>query len=153
MTISFHHHLRNGDYVVNMVVDACAEMGLKDLTLAPSALFPIHAPIVDHIKSGVVRNIQGSLNGPIGKFVSYGGMPTTAILRSHGGRVRAIEDGDLPIDVAFIAAPCADSFGNANGYWGPSACGPLGYASADADYADKVVLVTDNLVEYPATPL
>ncbi len=26
MTISFHHHLRNGDYVLNMVLEAIAEL-------------------------------------------------------------------------------------------------------------------------------
>jgi len=153
MTISFHHHLRDGDYTVNMVVDAIAEMGIKGLTLAPTALFPIHKPLIEHIKSGVIRNIQGSMNGPIGELVSRGGMETVAILRSHGGRVRAIEDGDLHIDVAFIAAPCADEYGNANGLYGPSACGPLSYAVADAQYADKVVVLTDNLVPYPCYPI
>ncbi|RKZ25853.1 citrate lyase subunit alpha [bacterium] len=153
MTISFHHHLRNGDYVVNMVLDACDRLGIKDLTLAPTALFPVHKPVIDYIKKGVVKNIQGSMNGPVGEFVSYGGLPTTAILRTHGGRVRAIEDGDLHIDVAFIAAPCADDYGNANGVYGPSACGPLAYGYVDAMFADKVVIVTDNLVEYPCLPI
>ncbi len=152
MTISFHHHLRDGDFVVNMVLEACAEMGLRDLTLAPTALFPCHIPIIDHIKNGVVRNIQGSMNGPIGAFVSKGGMETVGVLRSHGGRVRAIEDGDLHIDVAFCAAPCADDFGNANGLFGPSACGPLGYGQIDSQYADKFVVITDNLVRFPCIP-
>jgi len=153
MTISFHHHLRNGDFVVNMVLEACEKLGIKDLTLAPTALFPVHKPVIDFIKRGVVKNIQGSMNGPVGEFVSYGGLPTTAILRTHGGRVRAIEDGDLHIDVAFIAAPCADDYGNANGVYGPSACGPLAYSYVDAMYADKVVVITDNLVEYPCLPI
>jgi len=153
MTISFHHHLRNGDYVVNMVLNVCDKLGIKDLNIAPSALFPIHKPVIDYIRNGVVRNIHGSMNGPVGKFVSYGGLPGTAVLRTHGGRVRAIEDGDLEIDVAFIAAPCADDFGNANGVYGPSACGPLAYSYVDAMYADKVVIVTDNLVEYPCLPI
>ena len=153
MTISFHHHLRNGDYVVNMVLEACDRLGIRDLTLAPTALFPIHKPVIDFIKKGVVRNIQGSMNGPVGEYISYGGLPTTAILRTHGGRVRAIEDGDLHIDVAFIGAPCADDYGNANGVYGPSACGPLAYSYADAMYADKVVVITDNLVEYPCLPI
>jgi len=153
MTISFHHHLRNGDYVVNMVVDAIAEMGIKDITLAPTALFPCHEPLIEHIKNGVIRNIQGSMNGPIGRFVSHGNLPTCAILRTHGGRVRAIEDGDLHIDVAFIAAPCADDYGNANGVYGPSVCGPLAYGAIDAQYADKVVVVTDNLIRYPCLPI
>ena len=38
MTISFHHHFRNGDHIINMVVDKLAEMGYKNLTLAASSL-------------------------------------------------------------------------------------------------------------------
>ena len=41
MTISFHHHLRDGDLVVSMVLDALARRGLRGLTLAPTALFPL----------------------------------------------------------------------------------------------------------------
>lgn len=33
MTISFHHHMRNGDYVLNMVLEEAASMGIKDLTV------------------------------------------------------------------------------------------------------------------------
>ena len=153
MTISFHHHLRNGDGVVNMVLDTIAEMGIRGLTLAPSALFPVHAPVIEHIKNGVIRNIQGSMNGPVGEFVSYGGLPTTAILRSHGGRVRAIEDGTLHIDVAFIAASSADDHGNLNGVYGKSQFGPLAYAMADAMYADKSIAITDTLLPYPNLPI
>ena len=38
MTISFHHHFRNGDYIVNIVMDKLAEMGFRDLVLAASSL-------------------------------------------------------------------------------------------------------------------
>ena len=152
MTVSFHHHLRNGDYIINMVIDKLAQRGLKDVVLAPSALFPVHEPIVDHIKKGVVSHVLGSMNGPIGRLCTVGGMKQTAILRSHGGRYRAIQDGDLHIDAAFIAAPTADPHGNANGVHGPSACGPLGFALADSLYADQVVVITDNLVPFPAWP-
>ena len=31
MRISFHHHLRNGDFVLNMVLDALADAGIRDL--------------------------------------------------------------------------------------------------------------------------
>lgn len=152
MTISFHHHLRNGDFLVNLVVDKLAQKGLKDLVLAPSALFPVHEPLVDHIKRGTVSHVLGSMNGPIGRLCSVGEMKKAAVLRSHGGRYRAIQDGDLHVDVAFIAAPTADVHGNANGVLGPSACGPLGFALADSLYADKVVVVTDNLVPFPTFP-
>ena len=46
MTISFHHHLRNGDYVLNMVLEEAAAMGLKDLTVNASSNFDNHAPIL-----------------------------------------------------------------------------------------------------------
>ncbi len=152
MTISFHHHLRDGDYLVNMIMDKLAERGLRDLVLAPSALFPVHEPLVNHIKNGTVSHVLGSMNGPLGKLCTVGDMKKTAILRSHGGRYRAIQDGDLHIDAAFIAAPTADVHGNANGVLGPSACGPLGFALADSLYANQVILVTDNLVPFPTYP-
>ncbi len=152
MVISFHHHLRNGDFLTNKVLEKLDTRGLKDLVLAPSALFPVHEPIVDLIKKGTISHILGSMNGPIGRLCSTGGMKKTAILRSHGGRYRAIQDGDLKIDAAFIAAPTADGHGNANGVHGPSACGPLGFALADSLYSDQVVVVTDNLVPFPAWP-
>ncbi len=152
MTISFHHHLRNGDYLVNLITEKLAARGLKDIVLAPSALFPVHEPLVGHIKNGTVSHVLGSMNGPVGRLCSVGGMKQTAVLRSHGGRYRAIQDGDLYIDAAFIAAPTADVHGNANGVHGPSACGPLGFALADSLYADQVALITDNLVRFPAWP-
>jgi len=152
MTVSFHHHLRDGDFLVNMVADRLAARGLKDLVFAPSALFPVHEHLLNYIEKGVISHIEGSMNGPIGRACSVGRMKKVCVLRSHGGRYRAIQDGDLHIDVAFIAAPAADAFGNGNGLSGPSACGPLGFAVADSLYADKVVVVTDNLVPFPCHP-
>lgn len=152
MTISFHHHLRNGDLIVNMALEILAGMGIKDLTLAPSALFPVHEDILRHVRSGVVRSIEGSVNGPVGRAASHGLFPSPVILRSHGGRVRAMQTGELKVDVAVIAAPAADRMGNLSGISGPSACGSLGYAFTDAQYADRVIAVTDNLVPYPAVP-
>jgi len=69
--------------------------------------------------------------------------------RTHGGRPSDICQGKTPIDVAFIAAPTSDPMGNCSGKYGKSACGSLGYAYADAMHAKKVVVITDNLVEYP----
>ncbi|NOY59712.1 MAG: citrate lyase subunit alpha [Calditrichaeota bacterium] len=152
MTISFHHHLRNGDFLINMVMEKLAQRGLKNLVLAPSALFPVHEKLVEYIADGVIANIEGSMNGPVGRACSQGKLKGAAVLRSHGGRYRAIQDGDLHIDVAFIAAPCADPHGNANGVNGKSACGPLGFALADSLWADKVVVVTDHLVPFPCHP-
>ncbi|HAV92430.1 TPA: citrate lyase subunit alpha, partial [candidate division WOR-3 bacterium] len=152
MTISFHHHLREGDAVVNMVIEEIAKMGIKNITIFPTALFAVHDKLIEFVKSGVISKIEGSLNGPIGKFVSYGNMKNTCVLRSHGGRVRAIESGDMKIDIAFIASPTADEFGNCSGLYGKSACGPLAYADIDSRYAEHVIVITDNLVKYPLVP-
>lgn len=154
MTISFHHHLRNGDYVLNKVMYEIAKRGIKDLTVAASSIFPIHAPLVDYMKDGTVTKIiTDYMSGPVADAVSRGYLKKCAVMMTHGGRPRAIESGELHIDAAFIAAPTADMYGNINGVNGKSACGSLGYAVADAEYADKVVAITDNLVPYPACPI
>lgn len=152
MVVSTHHHFRNGDLVANRIFDIAAEMGVKDLVWAPSASFPCHAAMIRHLESGVIRHIEGSMNGPLGDFCTSGRMAGTGILRSHGGRYQAIQDGELKIDVAVIAAPTADRFGNATGDRGPSACGLLGFALADSQYAEHVIVVTDHLVPFPCLP-
>ncbi|MBU2552806.1 MAG: citrate lyase subunit alpha, partial [Proteobacteria bacterium] len=114
--------------------------------------FPCHEPLIKHLESGVIDHIEGSMNGPIGRFCSEGKMQGTGVLRSHGGRFQAMQDGDLHVDLALIPAPCADATGNANGVQGPSACGPLGFALADSLYADKVIVLTDHLVPFPCLP-
>ncbi|HSO24569.1 MAG TPA: citrate lyase subunit alpha [Chondromyces sp.] len=152
MVVSSHHHLRNGDAVANAVFDAAAEIGVRDLMWFPSASFPVHANQIRHLESGVIHHIEGSMNGPLGDYCSTGRMRGLGVLRSHGGRWQAIQDGEVHIDVAVIAAPTADPFGNANGLAGPAACGLLGFALADSIYADKVIVVTDNLVPFPCLP-
>lgn len=152
MTISTHHHFRDGDKVANKVFEIAAEMGAKNLRWFPSASFPCHEPIIEHLESGVVHHIEGSMNGPLGEFCSRGRMRGQGVLRSHGGRYRSVQDGEVHIDIAVIAAPTADAFGNANGLFGKSACGLLGFALADSQYADKVIIVTDNLVPFPCVP-
>ena len=152
MTISNHHHLRNGDQVAVKALQSAASLGVKDLMWFPSASFPCHEPVIDLMKKKVVHHIEGSMNGPLGDYASHGKMRGLGVLRSHGGRWQAIQDGDVKIDIAVIAAPTADAFGNADGSHGPSACGSLGFALADSIYADKVIVVTDNLVPFPCYP-
>ena len=153
-TFSFHHHLRNGDYVANMVVAAAVEeLGVKDITVAATSLGSAHDVIADYIEQGIVTGVQTSgIRGRIGDVVSAGKLKTPAIIRSHGGRPRAIEAGELHIDIAVIAAPTSDCVGNCRGIGGKSNCGSLGYAMTDAKYADHVIVVTDDLVEFPNMP-
>jgi citrate lyase subunit alpha/citrate CoA-transferase len=157
MTISFHHHFRNGDFVLNMVMDTIERMGFRDLTLAASSLTTIHEPLIEHIRHGVVRRIETSgMRGGLAEQVSRGLMDIPVVFRSHGGRAAAIETGLLKIDVAFLGAPSCDAFGNANGYSRDNdtgvICGSMGYAKTDAQYADNVIILTDNIVPYPNVP-
>src|SRR4030043_277413 len=153
MTISTHHHLRDGDLVSNRIFEIASRMGVKDLVWFPSASFPCNDPVIKYLNDGTINRIEGSMNGPLGRYVSEGRMKGTAVLRSHGGRVQAIQDGEGRIDIAVLAAPSADRFGNAKGTGGTSSCGVLGYAKADSMYATKVIVVTDNLVDLPCFPM
>lgn len=153
MTISFHHHFRNGDYIVNMVINTVAKLGFKDIRVAASSLTTVHEPLIEHIRSGVISRIETSgIRGRLAEEISRGLMDIPVIIRSHGGRARAIEEGELTIDVAFLGVSSCDEYGNANGCSGKSICGSMGYAIVDANYAKNVVLITDNLVEYPNLP-
>ncbi len=157
MTISFHHHFRNGDYVVNMVLDTLARMGFRDLRVAASSLTDCHAPMIRHIQAGVVTRVETSgCRGELADAISHGLMDAPMVFRTHGGRAAAVANGLLHIDVAFLGAPSCDPYGNANGYsrdgGGKSACGSLGYAIPDAEHADKVIILTDHIVPYPNVP-
>lgn len=150
MTVSFHHHLRNGDFVLNMVMEEIAAQGIRDIRVNASSLFDIHMPLLDHIQNGVVTELGADyISAGLGRALSYGVLEKPIQFRTHGGRPSDISLGRTPIDVAFIAAPTADTMGNCSGKYGKSACGSLGYAFADAMYAKKVVVITDNLVPYP----
>ena len=154
MTVSFHHHLRNGDDVLNQVMKVIDAKGLKDIHVAASSLFPVHAPLVELMKKGTVTRITASyILGPVAEAISNGELQHPAVMQTHGGRARAIEAGEIPIDVAFVAVPACDPAGNSNGVEGPSACGTLGYAVADAHYASRVIAITDHMVPYPANPI
>ena len=153
MTISFHHAFRGGDLTLNLVMNAIAEMGFKNLTLASSSLSDCHAPLVEHIRNKVVSRIYTSgLRGPLAEEISRGLLAEPVQIHSHGGRVQLVESGELNIDVAFLGVPSCDPFGNANGYTGNACCGSLGYAKVDAQHARKVVLLTEALLPYPHHP-
>ena len=154
MTVSFHHAFRNGDYVTSLVMKVLIEdMGLKDLTVATTSLGSAQDKLADYIEQGKIIGIQSSgVRGRIGEVISAGKLKTPAVIRSHGGRPRAIETGELHIDISFIAASTADDYGNAKGTGGKHNCGAMGYAVADSHYADHVVVVTDTLVPFPNMP-
>jgi citrate lyase subunit alpha/citrate CoA-transferase len=132
-----------------MTLETVRELNVKNIRMAQTAMFNVHEPVIDFIKEGVVNRIEGSINGVVGDHVSKNPLPFPVVLRSHGGRWAAIKTNELPINIAVIAASSSDNQGNCTGVVGKSAFGPLVYSQIDAQMADKVIVVTDNIVEYP----
>ena len=153
MTVSFHHHFREGDLIVNMVMKEIHDMGFKNITLAATSLGKAHDPLVPMIEDGTITSIQASgVRGKIGEAISHGKLKGLAIMRSHGGRVRSLVTGETKVDIAFIGAPTSDDYGNLRGVGGKSNCGVLSYSHVDGDCAEYVVAITDTLVPYPNFP-
>ena len=154
MTFSFHTELRDGDYVASMVAKVLVEeMGLKDITVAATSLGSAQDVIADYIEEGKIIGVQTSgVRGRIGEVISAGKLASPAIIRSHGGRPRAVEAGEVHIDIAFLAAASSDCCGNASGVGGKNNFGSFGFGTHDSHYADHTVIITDTLVDFPNLP-
>ncbi len=154
MTFSFHTEFRDGDYVAAMVAKVLVEeMGLKDITVAATSLGNAQDVIADYIEQGKIIGVQTSgVRGRIGEVISAGKLASPAIIRSHGGRPRAVEAGEVHIDIAFLASSTSDCCGNAKGVGGKNNCGSMGFAIHDSHYADHTVIITDTLVGFPNLP-
>ena len=153
MTVSFHHHFRDGDLVVCMVMKEIQKMGLKNITISASSLGKAHDDLVPMIEDGTITNIESSgVRGKIGEAISHGKLKGLATMRSHGGRVRALVTGETHVDIAFIGAPTCDEYGNCRGIGGKTNCGVLSYSYVDGNQADHVVAITDCLVPFPNYP-
>ena len=62
MTISTHHHLRDGDLISNEVFRIASAMKIKDLVWFPSASFPCNEPVLKYLEDGTINRIEGSMN-------------------------------------------------------------------------------------------
>ena len=148
--ISFHHHYRNGERVIEPVLRAARARGVRGLTLAASSLFPCHGALIPYIEDGTVMNIVTDyMRGPLADAVQAGRLSGTAVLQSHGARARAISSGALEVDIAFVAAPLAHPGGDTTGRGGALACGPLGYPAVDTEFASATVVLADQISPDP----
>lgn len=139
-TLSFHHHYRNGDRVMNAVLLHAHKRGLRNLTIAPSSIFQCHDVLAPLIKAGTITNVVTNyMRGQFADEITAGLLSGQAILQSHGGRARAIASGQLKIDIAFIGAPLANEQGDLTGRTQTDGCGPLGYPAVDAFFARRSV--------------
>ena len=150
--LSFHHHYRNGDRLINAVMAEAALRGLQGLTIAPSSLFPVHAPLAAHIESGVIAHVVTDYaKGPAADAMMSGMLHGPAVLQSHGGRARALETGALKVDLAFVGASLARADGACTGRGGAVPCGPLGYGMVDAAYARHSVVCAHEITDEALT--
>ncbi|MEQ6204384.1 citrate lyase subunit alpha [Sulfitobacter sp. HNIBRBA2951] len=152
-TLSFHHHYRNGDRLICAVLEEAARRGLRGLTIAPSSLFGVHAPLAALMQSGVIADVVTDYaRGGAADAMMSGALRSLPVLQSHGGRARALTTGQLRVDVAFIGASLARVNGACTGRGGTLACGPLGYAQVDAGYAKRTVVCAHEITQ-AALPL
>lgn len=150
--ISFHHHLRNGDETLNKVLSYYINEQVKDINLYPSAIFPKYTKIVEAIEHKLIHNITTNyLNGPVSKTINDIGILGELKMQTHGGRARSILEGHNQIDIAYLAVPYCDEFGNAIGYKGKNKCGSLGYAIPDSIKAKYTVLISDEFSDTEIT--
>ena len=81
MTVSFHHHFRDGDLIVNMVMKEIHDMGFKDITICATSLGKAHDPLVPMIEDGTITRIESSgVRGKIGEAISQGKLKGLAIM-------------------------------------------------------------------------
>ncbi len=152
MTVSFHHHLRDGDAVMNTILEAMEERDVKDIHLRASALFPVHTVAERLVAAGRIERITTNyMNGPLALLVSKGSLRGEVVMQTHGGRARSLIDNERPVDVAFLAAAAVDRDGNATGREGKNPFGSMGYAVEDALHAAVTVIVTDTVLDEPLT--
>lgn len=148
MTISFHHHLRNGDAVIYKVLEQVKALGIKDLTLNASSLSKVQDCLLPFFKDQTITGLYTSgLRGELADFVQRDqGLKRPIVLMTHGGRARAIKGGQVHLDVSFIAASAADEAGNLTGQAGKVPFGSMGYPMIDAQYADYKIALTDTIM-------
>ena len=152
MVISNHHHLRDGDRVALMMLEAAARIGVKDVMWFPSASFPSQKSAIDLMQSGVIHHIEGSMNGPLGDYCTQGKMRGMGVLRSHGGRWQAIQDGEVHIDIAVIAAPRPTHLAMLMARMGSRHAAHWDLRWPIRFMPISVIVVTDNLVPFPCMP-
>ena len=154
MTVSFHHHLRNGDILLVQTLTILHNMGIREVTLASSSLNECHDPILPFLKDGTVTRIFSSgIRSQLGRAIALESLDTPVVIHSHGGRVRSIHTGKIQIDLAIIAASAADCEGNATARTGNLLSALSAMPLLMPDMPKQVIVVTDNLVDFPCIPL
>ena len=134
-------------------MEEIAKRGYKDITIAASSNFPCHKPLVEMIEKGIVTQIYaGYMSGPVAQAISEGKMQKPAVMHTHGGRARIMETGEVEVDIAFVAAPTSDEYGNINETW-KICLWSFRICYSDVENAKLVVAITDNLVPYPNTTI
>ncbi|GAB4151954.1 MAG: citrate lyase subunit alpha [Planctomycetota bacterium] len=145
--VSFPHYYRDDPTALAIVIDALRAAGKRDVKLLGIAFFKSHAQVLlPAVEEGVLAGFEGNVYDEVAKAVVDGKLGAWTVLgRTHGGRARAFQRGERPVDLAIGPVPIADKWGNANGVMGnpASLCGPIGLFEPDARWAKKTCLLAE----------
>ena len=152
MVISSHHHLRDGDRVALMALEAARKNRRQRPDLVSQRIVSLaeerdradgvrrHPPHRRQHERPARRLLHAGQDARHGRAA----LAWRALAGDSGWRSPHRYRGHRRAD--------RGSFGNCDGSHGKSACGSLGFALADSIYADHVIVVTDNLVPFPCVP-
>ena len=154
--ISYPHYYRTGDRGLEAVVKKLREHGKRNIVLYGNAIFDHTDPwLYEAFKDGIITGVYGNIYRAMGNHLVAGDLlPWVGVGLSHGNRVRKLQVGEVHVKLAFLPVPMADIHGNANGVMGnpDEYCGPLGLATADAEYADYTCLLAGTVSEETLIP-
>ena len=83
MTISTHHSLRNGDYLLNDLIKEIDALGIRDIKIASSSVHVVHAELIPYIKKGVITALECGVNGANSLLGSFPFLCPTPIRLTH----------------------------------------------------------------------
>ena len=153
MTLGFHHHFREGDLVVNMVMKEVHDMGIKDVTICASSLGKAHDPLISILKMerspelnlpSTWKNRRCYFSWEIERTCDHALPWRTCTCNPEWRNYDRyfFLSGHLPAMIMETVKELAEK----------SDCGVLSYSFVDGQHANKVVAVTDCLVPFPNFP-
>ena len=91
---------------MNLVSNEVFNRNIKNLHYVPSSIFPNNEVLSKLIINKNITNITTNyLSGPVANTIQEGKLEGLLLMHTHGGRARAIEAGEIKIDVSFLATP------------------------------------------------
>lgn len=146
--VSMPHWYRNEATGLGHVLRALRATGKKGVHLISAAFFPAHAELLlEALRDGTIGGIEANAYGPLAAAVARGELNEIVVGRSHGGRARAMQQGERVVDLAVGFVATADRWGNSNGVQGPNHArfGAAGLFEPDLRWSRHSVLLCEQV--------